>query len=72
MTELVKCERCDDHHEPWTHFRRKLPEAKVKKREGFGVFYYANADLCKPCAKHLAQFMRGNAVESVEERDVDG
>lgn len=60
MTKLVKCERCETHHEPWTHFRRTLPEAKVKKRKGFGVYYYTSADLCKECAKDLEQFMKGN------------
>lgn len=57
MTELVKCDRCGEHHEEWTHFGRTLPEAKVKKRKGFGVYYYTSADLCRDCAKALERFL---------------
>lgn len=68
MTQLVKCERCGTHHESWTHFRRKLPDAKVKKRVGFGKFRYGEADLCKPCARDLNAFMNGNSIPELPER----
>lgn len=66
MTDLKRCERCESHHEDWTHLtdrlRRRLPEAKVKERKGRGVYTYVRADLCKGCATDLEDFMDQNLV----------